>query len=172
MQNATRYFQLLKVPWYITKALNRQGAGDYFFKQIKIPHGKTLDLIALDTGLLQDPSSGTGSDQLLWLTRILKASNSNWRIVFGFHPMVGCDKNIEQPETKQTVTLHHIFSKYGVNAYLSGQACRNLPHEGGIDITQINSAVSVDKRPYLTTINQRMDLHKEIVNGFLLHRVS
>ncbi|XP_052180434.1 uncharacterized protein LOC127793766 isoform X2 [Diospyros lotus] len=115
MQNATRYLQSLKVPWYTTNALKRRGA-DYFLKKVKIAEEKTLDLIALDTGSLKDPSSGTGRDQLHWLTRILETSNGNWHVVAGFHPMVACDKSIDQMvETKQDIaSLHHIFLKYGV----------------------------------------------------------
>jgi hypothetical protein len=52
MQNATQYFESLKVPWYTTTALERHGA-HYFLKRVKIPRGATLDLIVLDTGSLQ-----------------------------------------------------------------------------------------------------------------------
>lgn len=155
MQNATQYFESLKVPWYTTTALERHGA-HYFLKRVKIPHGATLDLILLDTGPLQGRPSGTGSDQLHWVTRILEASNSNWRIVFGFHPMEACSRTIEQNETKQVpVSLYNIFRRYGVNAYLSGQSCARL-----------------DKGPYFTPINQRLVSHRDTVDGFLLHRVS
>lgn len=53
MQNVTWHFPALKVPWYTTRASSGQGV-DYFLKQIKIPYGRTLDIIAVDTGLLQD----------------------------------------------------------------------------------------------------------------------
>ncbi|KAG5559543.1 hypothetical protein RHGRI_009168 [Rhododendron griersonianum] len=53
MQNATRSFESLKVPWYTTTALDRQGS-DYFLKRVKTPHGAAFDLIALNTGSLQN----------------------------------------------------------------------------------------------------------------------
>ncbi|XP_058206967.1 uncharacterized protein LOC131320316 [Rhododendron vialii] len=155
MQNATRSFESLKVPWYTTTALDRQGS-DYFLKRVKTSHGATFDLIALNTGSLQDRPSGKGRDQLHWLTRILKASNSNWCIVVGFHPMEACNTTIEQNETKQVpVSLYTIFHKHGVNAYLSGQAYARL--DKGLDFTPIN---------------QRLVSHREKGTGFLLHRVS
>ncbi|XP_057495355.1 uncharacterized protein LOC130780380 isoform X2 [Actinidia eriantha] len=170
MQNATRYFQSFKLPWYPTRASKRQGA-EYFLKKVKFLHGKTIDLIALDTCSLQDSKSGTGRDQLQWLSRTLKASNSSWHIVAGFHPIVACDENIEQTKTNRSfVSLRNMFLKYGVNVYLSGQACPNLVHKR--HIMQISNQGPFNEGPCFTTIDQRMLFHKETVNGFFLHRVS
>ncbi|KAJ0918108.1 hypothetical protein HanRHA438_Chr05g0213811 [Helianthus annuus] len=47
--------------------------------------------------------------------------------------------------------------KHGVDAYLSGQPCDNEARIGG---------------PYLTTTSQGSYTPKEMVNMFLLHRVS
>ncbi|XP_059635478.1 uncharacterized protein LOC132277657 isoform X2 [Cornus florida] len=168
MQNATLYFQSPKVPWYTTRALKGQGA-DYFLKQIKIPYGKTLDVIVVNTGLLQDLSNGTGNNQLHWLTSKLEASNSNWQIVVGFHPLIACDENTEQMEAKQNLKpLHDILVKYGANAYLSGQSCDHYIRKGFT--MHINSS-AMEKGPYFTSINRSLVLNKTF-NGFLLHRVS
>lgn len=37
---------------YTTRSLKGEGA-NYFHKKIEIPYGQTLDIIAVDTGLLQ-----------------------------------------------------------------------------------------------------------------------
>ncbi|CAK9168828.1 unnamed protein product [Ilex paraguariensis] len=155
---------------YTTRALQGQGAC-YFVKQIEIPNEETLDVIAVDTGSLQDPSNGTGNDQLQWLTSTLEASNSSWRIAVGFHPLVACDENIEQTEAKQKFeTLHHEFLKNGVNAYISGHACSNYVHKGGI--MHNNNAGPIEKGPYLSFMDNKLVLNKERTTGFLLHRVS
>ncbi|KAA8535315.1 hypothetical protein F0562_030318 [Nyssa sinensis] len=167
MLNATWYFQSLKVPWYTTRALKGQGA-NYFLKQIEIPFGKTLDVIACG---YWDPSSGNGNDQLDWVTRMLKASNSSWRIVIGFHPLVPCDENVDQMEAKQIFEpLHNILLEYGATAYLSGQSCADNAPKGGN--AHISNAGPTDNGPYFTCIDQRLVLNKKIFNGFLLHRVS
>uniref|UniRef100_A0A5B7BKU4 Tartrate-resistant acid phosphatase type 5 n=2 Tax=Davidia involucrata TaxID=16924 RepID=A0A5B7BKU4_DAVIN len=170
MLNATWYFQSLKVPWYTTRALKGQGA-DYFLKQIKIPYEKTLDVIAMDTGSLQDPSNGNGNDQLHWLTRTLEASNSSWQIVVGFNSLVACDENTDQMEAKQVFEpLYDILLKYGANAYLSGQSCANYIRKGVT--AHIRNTGQTDKGPFFTSINQGLVFNKKIFNGFLLHRVS
>ncbi|KAM7472940.1 hypothetical protein LguiA_011123 [Lonicera macranthoides] len=152
MHNATLYFHS-KIPWYTTRALKGPQV-DYFVKQIKIPYGKTLDVIALNTGSLQDSPIGNANDHLKWLTRTLEASSSNWRIVVGFHPLVACNENIERIEARQAFELlHHIFLKHGVDVYLSG-------------------ADQTDKGPYFTTVDKNLVTRKEMVNGFLLHRVG
>ncbi|XP_048440427.1 uncharacterized protein LOC103949104 isoform X3 [Pyrus x bretschneideri] len=51
MQNGTRHFSSLKVPWYTTRVSEGKGRG-YFQKMIKLPCEKTLDVIVVDTGLL------------------------------------------------------------------------------------------------------------------------
>ncbi|XAR50746.1 Acid phosphatase [Bertholletia excelsa] len=168
--NATNYLQSLQVPWYTATASKREGA-NYFLKRVVILHENMLDLIALDTGSLQDSTSGAANDQLHWLTRTLETSNSSWRIVVGLHPMVACNGNIEQMEINQTfVPLHNIFLRYGVDAYLSGQACAIRVHNK--NAKQLKNAGPVDKGHYLTSLNQRLVFPVVIVNGFLLHRVN
>ncbi|KAK3032353.1 hypothetical protein RJ639_035404 [Escallonia herrerae] len=170
LQNATLYFQSLKVPWYTTTALKGQEA-DYFFKRINISFGNTMDVIALGTGSLQDSSNGDSNDQLNWLTRTLEGSSSNWRIVVGFHPLVACVENIKQLEAKQHFEpLQGLLLKYGVNAYLSQQACAH--HVGQVSMAHINSAGPIKDGPYITTVNKKLALHQDLKPGFLLHRVS
>ncbi|KAK2992943.1 hypothetical protein RJ640_009452 [Escallonia rubra] len=170
LQNATLYFQSLKVPWYTTTALKGQEA-DYFFKRINISFGNTMDVIALGTGSLQDSSNGDSNDQLNWLTRTLEGSSSNWRIVVGYHPLVACVENIEQLEAKKHFEpVQGLLLKYGANAYLSRQACAH--HVGQVSMAHINSAGPIKDGPYITTVNKELALHRDIKHGFLLHRVS
>ncbi|XP_076900456.1 uncharacterized protein LOC143554620 [Bidens hawaiensis] len=53
--------------------------------------------------------------------------------------------------------LHQMLLKYGVDAYLSGESCDHELRIGG---------------PYLTTLSKRSYPSMEMVNMFLLHRVS
>ncbi|KAF3452976.1 hypothetical protein FNV43_RR03409 [Rhamnella rubrinervis] len=175
MQNATQQFSSLKVPWYTTKVSKGHEEG-YFLKQVNIPYGKTLDIIGVNTGLLQDfvcsESMGeTGNDQLYWLTRTLEATSSNWRIVVGFHPLVVCEETDEKVEAKRVLeTLQDAFLKFEVNAYLSGQGCTCHVHQGSIAYT--GNPGPIEKGPYLEFSNGRSVFRRELVNGFLLHRVS
>lgn len=157
---------------YTTRAQKGQAA-DYFVKWIKISHGKTLAVVVLNTWSLQDVSGGSGNIQLRWLSGTLEASNSNWHIAVGFHPLVNCGQNLQRMETKENVDpLYHLLLKYGVNAYLSGQPCLNddVPQRGMSHIS--SNSNSMVAGPYFTPMTRESVPHKELVNGFLLHRVS
>ncbi|KAI3443996.1 hypothetical protein Pfo_000661 [Paulownia fortunei] len=150
------------------------GQGEtYFLKKIKIPYGQTLDIIALDTILFQGPSSIRGNDQILWLTRTLKESDSNWKIVVGFHQLISCDYNISKMEQEAPFEpLHRILLHYGVDAYMSMKTCAGHVQEGALGFSD---AGPMYEGPYLTAMNQNLffkDSSRETVDGFLLHRVS
>ncbi|KAG7942597.1 hypothetical protein I3843_16G111800 [Carya illinoinensis] len=170
MQNGTAFFSSLKVPWYTTRTTKGHGVC-CFLEQIKLPYGKTLDIVGVDTGSLQDlmlrgSSSEIGHSQLHWLTRTLEAISGNWRIVVGFHQLVACEENNEQMEAKQLYELlHHTF-----NAYLSGHDCTKHVRPG--NIAYIGNPASREKEPYSATVSGQPALNGELVNGFLLHRVS
>ncbi|KAI3771847.1 hypothetical protein L6452_03018 [Arctium lappa] len=157
LQNATRYFHSSKVPWYSTIAL-RGEEPDYYFKQVNTSSGRMLDIIALNTGKIQDSSSSIGKDELKGLSRKLELSNSNWHIAAGFHPLF-CNQTQAKGNGNGNGNgvLHQMLLKHGVDAYLSGQSCANEARIGG---------------PYLTTITQESYPPKEMVNKFLLHIVS
>ncbi|XP_030954813.1 uncharacterized protein LOC115977224 [Quercus lobata] len=170
MQNGTMLFPSLKVPWFTTRTSKGHGES-YFHEQIKIPFGNTLDIIGVDTGSLQDsmltgPSREIGQNQLHWLTKTLEATSSNWRMVVGFHPLVVCEENKEQVEAKQFYEpLRHIFVKFGVNVYLSGQGCSK--HVNHVNVAYIGNPTPRENESYFTSVKG-----KELVNGFLLHSVS
>ncbi|XP_016651929.1 PREDICTED: uncharacterized protein LOC103341243 isoform X2 [Prunus mume] len=105
MQNGTLLFSSLKLPWYTTRVSERHGGG-YFQKKINLPYEKTLDVIVVDTGLLQGTRSlgGFGNNQLHWLKGTLEATSSNWTSRLGF----------------QLASLLELFFS---NAYLSAQGC-------------------------------------------------
>ncbi|KAI3801734.1 hypothetical protein L1987_29848 [Smallanthus sonchifolius] len=157
LQNATQYFNSLKTPWYTTIAL-KADESDYFFKQFNISSGSTLDILALNTQKIQDSSSGIEELQLKQLSRKLELSNSNWRIAAAFYPLF-CNQSLEQTQAKRNDFLHQMLLKHGVDAYISGQSCDT---EARIGIGG----------PYFTTISQGSYPPKEMVNMFLLHRVS
>nr|POF16123.1 hypothetical protein CFP56_15614 [Quercus suber] len=175
MQNGTMLFPSLKVPWFTTRTSKGHGES-YFHEQIKIPSGNTLDIIGVDTGSLQDsmltgPSREIGQNQLHWLTKTLEATSSNWRMVVGFHPLVVCEENKEQVEAKQFYEpLRHIFVKFGVNVYLSGQGCSK--HVNHVNVAYIGNPTPRENESYFTSVKGKSVFNGELVNGFLLHRVS
>ncbi|KAL8206307.1 hypothetical protein R6Q57_009858 [Mikania cordata] len=138
---------------YTTIALNGDGP-DYFLKQFNISSGRTFAIIDLNTGKIQDSSSGIDEHQLKQLSRKLELSNSNWHIATASHALF-CNQSLEQ--TKRNDFLHQMLLKHGVDAYLTGQSCDNE---------------ALIQGPYLTTISQGSYPPKEMVNMFLLHRVS
>ncbi|KAK7304794.1 hypothetical protein VNO77_42683 [Canavalia gladiata] len=181
MQNASQHFPLLRLPWYTTySATASKSKGQevgYFSKKIKISDGITLDVIGVDTELLQDSIlrgslRGNKNNQLNWLLRTLeKANSSNWRIVVGYQPLVICGENKEQMKKKQSFDyLHRIFLKFSVNVYLSGQDCTTHAIDG--NVAYIGVPGLIEKEPYSVFLNGNCVLKRELPNGFLLHQVS
>lgn len=175
MKNGTLLFPSLKVPWFTTRTSKGHGIS-HFLEQIKIPFGKTLDIIGVDTGSLQDsmlrgPLHEIGQNQLHWLTRTLEATTSNWRMVVGFHPLVVCEEHKEQMDAKQSYEpLHHLFVKFGVNVYLSGQGCTKHVNPG--NVAYIGNPAPLENESYFSSVKGKSVFNGELVNGFLLHRVS
>ncbi|KAL3535075.1 hypothetical protein ACH5RR_003536 [Cinchona calisaya] len=166
-QNATWYFQSPKLPWYTTKSPKGQGTGPYL-NHTKVPYGKTLDIVIANTELFQGPSTGAREHQLLWLTKTLEESISDWRIVVGFDPLSACNRSMEAKDNNGC--LHELLLKYRVDAYLSGHGCTEHIHIGSAEI--LGDAGQMGKGPCLTPINKIFHQNKEKVTGFLLHRVS
>ncbi|WJZ98305.1 hypothetical protein VitviT2T_016837 [Vitis vinifera] len=132
--NGTWRFSTLKVPWYSTRVSRGRGTG-YFLKQIKIPFGKTLDIIGLDTGAFKD-------------FMLMNPLN----------------------EIQLYEHLHHIFYKFGVDVYLSGEGCSDYARKDSI--AYIRNPGSIDEKLPLASVNGISGFSKGMVNGFLLHRVS
>ncbi|KAL3840690.1 hypothetical protein ACJIZ3_025281 [Penstemon smallii] len=123
LNNATLYNYLQNIPWYTTGTLAGQGQ-TYFLKKFKIPNGRSLYIIAVDTTLFQDSSSVAGNDQIQWLRRTLNESNGDWRIVVGFHHLGSCDYKTRKLEEKHPFELlQNILLHYGVDAYMSKDIC-------------------------------------------------
>ncbi|KAK1294987.1 hypothetical protein QJS10_CPA16g00007 [Acorus calamus] len=172
MRNGVTRFPALKIPWYVTRASRGGGIG-CFLKKIALPRGRMLDVIGVDVDPLQDISNteqqnDTQSSQLQWLTRTLATSNSNWRIVVGFHPLLICEGT---PATiKVHEPIHQLFLQYGVNAYMSEEGCADpYINKGGITYIGNPSPEAEDHRQ---SSNGGLNLHREAHEGFLLHRVS
>ncbi|XP_038889578.1 uncharacterized protein LOC120079458 isoform X2 [Benincasa hispida] len=165
MQNGSWYFSSLKVPWHSIQG-SRQN-GDYFIERIKLQYRQTLDVIAIDTGLLQESvATGSASDtvngHLLWLKRTLQASNSNWRIVVGFHPLVTCENNTRSLETMHLFeSIHQIFVE-NRNAYLSRRGCTHNVRIDSIAYIGVPGPIQTKHFP-----SQRSSFSE-----FLLQRVS
>ncbi|GER39541.1 calcineurin-like metallo-phosphoesterase super family protein [Striga asiatica] len=153
--NATMFPEFQSIPWYTSGSFGGQN-GTYFLKKIEIPYG-TLDIIALDAILFQDHSSVCANDQIQWLTRILKESDSEWKVIFG-------ECNILKMENGSPFEpLWSILLQYGVDAYISAKNCVKIWSSG------VNS---IDRGPYFTAVNQNVVLKEDKTDGFFLHRVS
>ncbi|XP_054789850.1 uncharacterized protein LOC129295361 isoform X2 [Prosopis cineraria] len=178
-QNATRQLPSLKLPWYIscsTRTSKGPVAG-CFEEKFKISNGKTLDIIGVDTELLQEFAlrgslSGDRKNQLHWMIRTLERNGSNWRIVVGYQPLVVCGENNEQMERQEVFNhLRRIFQKLEVNVYLSGQDCTSHTQESSVAYIG-NPGLNQKEEPYSFFVDGSSLHSRELADGFLLHRVS
>ncbi|XP_048423102.1 uncharacterized protein LOC103955964 [Pyrus x bretschneideri] len=174
MQNGTLHFSTLKVPWYTTRVSEGKGGG-YFQKKIKLPYEKTLDVIVVDTGLFQNLTTGSlsevGNDQLRWLRRTLESTSSNWRVVVGFHSLAICEDGEEGMEATQVFeSLQSTFTKFEVNAYLSGQGCASSPRLSSL--SYIRNPGKMAAGAYLASVNETSASRRKLEDGFFLHRVG
>lgn len=172
-RNVTLHFPLSVIPWYTTPVSQAEVNGN-FLKKIRIPYGQVLDIIAVDTrplkNLLQQPSK-IGSDQLHWIKETLAATDSNWRIVIGYDPLIVCEEKQATEFVKFYEPLRSIFLEYGVNAYLSKQGCSSsYYHDEGI--VYIGNTGPADKTHTSFSTNENFNIFSEMHNGFLLHRAS
>ncbi|XP_050214780.1 uncharacterized protein LOC126665891 [Mercurialis annua] len=174
-KNASRLFSSMNVPWYTTSASKGLDIG-CFQEQINVADTKMLTIAGVDTESLQDlllagSASGFGNNQLNWLMQALQTANSNWLIVVGYYPVVVCGQNEEKIEEKEVhEPLHHIFMKYGVNAYISKQSCTKAISQDGV--TYLGISDPVKSKPSIASLNGSSTFEKEMETGFLLHRVS
>ncbi|VVB17306.1 unnamed protein product [Arabis nemorensis] len=165
LQNATRRFSSLKLPWYTTK----KGSGN-FREHIKLPFGGSLDVIFVDTSSIQQEVFGgalNGSmiSQLKELTTILKAADGDWRIVVGSDPLLASTLSKESEEAKGVASsFHQIMTKYGVNLYISEKGCTSGVSDRSFTCITLPYR-SQDQGP-------TNDVKREMEDGFLLHRVS
>ncbi|KAG0470793.1 hypothetical protein HPP92_016901 [Vanilla planifolia] len=166
MKNATLHLPILNVPWYTAATLPR--TKKHFLKEIKIANNQSLDIVVLDTGLLQAKESA--SDELNWVQWILSVSDSKWRMVVGFHPLLTCQKNHTRNSVEVYEPLHQMFLQYGVNAYLSQQSCAGQRYsiEG---IAYLGNPGPVEQREEPPSENGSTN---PVIgrSGFLLHRVT
>ncbi|KAG4190366.1 hypothetical protein ERO13_A07G026200v2 [Gossypium hirsutum] len=127
-------------------------------------------LLKLDTVVVESPSGKRGNLSN-WLTRTLKATTSDWRMVVGFHPLVACKENEEEFTAKLiNEPLHHIFVKFGVNVYLSQQGCCSYALQD--NVAYIGNPGLIKENSRLGSGNGRYRIGTEMTNGFLLHRLG
>ncbi|KAG8639422.1 hypothetical protein MANES_14G112000v8 [Manihot esculenta] len=174
-QNASRLLSSMNIPWYTTRASKNQKVG-CFMEQINITRGKTLTIASMDTESLQDSMlkgsmNSFANDQLNWLTQTIEANPKSWFIVVGYHPLVVCEDKQEKFEGKNVYEpLRRIFMKYGVDAYLSRQGCINRDFQGCVNYVGITNPMKSEF--YSDSLNASRAFQKEMINGFLLHRVG
>ncbi|XP_020699011.1 uncharacterized protein LOC110111451 [Dendrobium catenatum] len=181
MQHASLNFPMLKIPWYTTTAGNSTLAlsgksKKYFLKKIKIAYDQTLDIIGIETGLFQDftrleEMKESESAQLYWMHQILSVTDSKWRIVVGFHPLMVCQEKHTQNSIVFYQPIHQIFLNYGVDAYLSQLGCAGQHYNiGGIAYLGNPGPILQEQIPFSETGD--FNIVNERSEGFLLHRVT
>ncbi|XP_075475141.1 uncharacterized protein LOC142505887 isoform X2 [Primulina tabacum] len=173
LEQASWHPELREIPWYTTvttKASKGEGK-NYFVDRIRIPYGQTLDIIALDTKLVQNPSTVPGKDQLQWLMRTLNKSDVDWKLVVGFHQLFTYDYNIQKIKEQETTSrpLLSTLLRYGVDAYMSSLILADHVQR---EATQLTNIGPTDKGPYFISLNQNIVPIVETDNGFLLHSVT
>ncbi|XP_020576019.1 purple acid phosphatase 3 [Phalaenopsis equestris] len=175
MQNASLHFPIPSIPWYTTTALSGKSK-KYFLKKIKLANDEVLDIIGIETGLFQDFLHLEGlkeseSDLLYWLQRILSLTDSKWRIVVGFHPLMACQEIHEQKSIVFYRPLHQIFLNNGVNAYISKLGCAGQHYNsGGIAFLGNPGPMHQEQIPY--SENGNFNVASGRLEGFYLHRLS
>ncbi|GAB2289119.1 hypothetical protein Dimus_023421 [Dionaea muscipula] len=168
LHNGTRRFPSLRVPWYTIEEDSKGKAAVYLLKQVELPIGKNLGIIALKTSLFQDSLSNARSDQMGQLMRMLEAADTHWSIVFGLQPLAACEEGNRDLEVNPNYQhLHHIFVKYRVNAYFSGKGCVNHAHKDGV--AYISHPGPVENKPLSRNLTRSIG---ELEDGFLVHRVG
>ncbi|PPR81829.1 hypothetical protein GOBAR_AA38885 [Gossypium barbadense] len=191
MQNVTRLSPLLNVPWYTTGGSKHDGFG-CFLHQVKLPRGRMLDILSLNTTSLQVVTClsdlafkffvhckydeiGCGitewqEGQFVKLADKDIKSNHK-RMVVGFHPLVACKENEEEFTAKLIdEPLHHIFVKFGVNVYLSQQGCFSYALQD--NVAYIGNPGLIKENSCLGSGNGRYRIRTEMTDGFLLHRLG
>ncbi|GER36277.1 calcineurin-like metallo-phosphoesterase super family protein, partial [Striga asiatica] len=107
---------------------------------------------------LFDHSSVCANDQIQWLTRILKESDSEWKVVFG-----EC-KILKMENGSPFEPLWSILLQYGENAYISTKSCTDQGQRFGVS--------SMDRGSYFTAVNQNFVFKEDKADGFIFHRIS
>ncbi|KAK4754947.1 hypothetical protein SAY87_008704 [Trapa incisa] len=173
VQNGTRKFMKLEIPWYNTRASH--GATGNFHEQIKLPLGRTLDIIGVDTGFLRDPNVTGSSDvvedeQYRWLRRTQEAMDGDWCIVAGFHPLNSWTMKTKQAEEdRDPKSVEEFLAKFGANMYLSGMGCTSSNYKGGIAYIE-NPGLMSYRHGSGSSFGTSSILSRDVV--LLLHRVT
>ena len=98
----------------------------YYVIQEQLADGGAADFFYLDTNMFVDVNFGNqwldaGSDaqeQLDWLTMVLGASEADWKIVVGHHPVFSGGQH---GNTDQLIAaVKPLLERYGVQAYING----------------------------------------------------
>ena len=118
-----RFFRRINIPFYAVlgnhdirtnngwdevryRGLNMQGRYYSFTKE-------SVQFFALDTN-----KNASWSEQLLWLEENLAQSQAPWKVVFGHHPVYS--SGMHGNTLPLVEKLPPLFSRYGVQLYLSG----------------------------------------------------
>ncbi|KAM7263201.1 hypothetical protein ACFE04_000884 [Oxalis oulophora] len=175
-QNATGSFSSTKLPWYTTKASMGQPV-TYFKEQIKLPRGKILEIIGVNSRFFQvspamKSSGGYISSHYSNLAQMLMAKSRDWSIVIGHEPLVNCEENKEQIAVKPVYKpLHDIFMKCGVDVYLSREGCTNFARLG--NVAYIGNPGLIKEKPSVAASSKGGSVVSiAMADGFLLHRVT
>ena len=89
----------------------------YYSFSYRLGNGVKAQFFALDTTPIEKEKPRSAA-QIAWLKQALEASDAEWKIVFGHHPLYSGGKHGDSDEMIDA--LERLFIEHHVNIYLSG----------------------------------------------------
>ncbi|MBI1826877.1 MAG: metallophosphoesterase [Planctomycetes bacterium] len=135
-----------------------------------LPDGTKIDLFAIDTDPLSKKAPGYDV-QLGWLNRELQASDAQWKIVFGHHPLwSNGEEHGDDPVLIEM--LKPIFEKHKVDVYMAGHehTLEMLKPVNGVNYFVSGGAAGVDKAYGIKWTDR--DEYAATLGGFTAVRMS
>jgi DNA repair exonuclease SbcCD nuclease subunit len=142
---------------YSLKSERWNAPARYFAKSLSIPGGGGRCLfIFIDTSpLINKYRSGQYSDaadqdpeaQLAWLDSTLAASDAQWEIVFGHHPVYADTQKDEEERADMRARVAPLLEKHGVDLYVCGHihSFQHIRPEGSRVDYVVNSSASLSR---------------------------
>ncbi|KMZ66571.1 hypothetical protein ZOSMA_294G00230 [Zostera marina] len=171
LQNATQHYPSLNMLWYAT-GNGKNGNEGYLLKQFALSHGQSLDIIILDmeswkNAEHKEEGNLSYTSQMDWLKKSLAESDSNWRVILGYDPVIDCEEHLE--ERRRNLKAYHIlrdvFLKHKVNVYLSKMGCAGR-------YFQYSGMAYIGNPSYHVETNTTREEEATNDDMFLLHRVN
>lgn len=118
----------------------------YYIETMPMPGGATADFFFIDTTPIVDPRLPREpvEAQLLWLENGLKASQAEWKIVVGHHPVYSGGEHGSSATLIER--LKPLIDRHGVRAYLNGHD-HDLQHIAVDGVHYLTCGSGAEARP-------------------------